>query len=50
VERHCQIATDPNPDLERPFGLYGNLPVLEIGEIDDRGLEARDNFIGGNST
>jgi hypothetical protein len=24
VERRCQIATDPNPDRERPFGLYGN--------------------------
>ena len=24
VERRCRIATDPNPQQKRPFGLYGN--------------------------
>ena len=24
VERRCSIATDPNPDEHRPYGLYGN--------------------------
>ncbi|MBW4487858.1 MAG: hypothetical protein KME12_08715 [Trichocoleus desertorum ATA4-8-CV12] len=24
VERRCAIATDPNPERDRPYGLYGN--------------------------
>jgi len=32
VERRCAIATEPNPERDRPYGLYGNNFALASAE------------------